>query len=171
MMSVTSSVNTRGFTLIELLITLAIVATLAAMAMPVYSHYINRAKFSELIQATGPIKTALDVCTQSHARSELTQDEQDPCLNSAAPFILDETTTSQNPQTEIRSLEVQPLAAGAQTSSAGSIGYSIIVTAKSDLNNNDDNMPLTYQLDGSLDPDQNTLRWTTSGSCLTQGWC
>lgn len=54
-----------GFTLIELMIVVAIVAILAAIAMPAYQTYTKRAKFTEVIAATGPVKTAIEVCVQS----------------------------------------------------------------------------------------------------------
>ncbi|BEU04707.1 pilin family protein [Agarivorans sp. OAG1] len=54
-----------GFTLIELMIVVAIVAILAAVALPAYQTYTNRAKFSEVIAATGPAKTAVEVCWQT----------------------------------------------------------------------------------------------------------
>ncbi|MBS4701484.1 MULTISPECIES: prepilin-type N-terminal cleavage/methylation domain-containing protein [Aeromonas] len=54
-----------GFTLIELMIVVAIVAILAAIALPAYQTYTKKAKFSEVVSATGAFKTAVEVCYQT----------------------------------------------------------------------------------------------------------
>lgn len=54
-----------GFTLIELMITIAIVGILAAIAVPSYLSYTDKAKFSEVVLATGPYKMAVDLCAQT----------------------------------------------------------------------------------------------------------
>ena len=52
----------KGFTLIELMIVVAIIGILAAIAIPAYNDYTKRAKFSEVVQATQALKTAVEVC-------------------------------------------------------------------------------------------------------------
>jgi type IV pilus assembly protein PilA len=49
----------KGFTLIELMIVVAIVAILAAIAMPAYQNYVIRTKVTEGISAAIPVKTAV----------------------------------------------------------------------------------------------------------------
>ncbi|MBZ6065450.1 prepilin-type N-terminal cleavage/methylation domain-containing protein [Aeromonas schubertii] len=54
-----------GFTLIELMIVVAIVAILAAIALPAYQNYTKKARFSEVVTATGGVKAAVEVCYQN----------------------------------------------------------------------------------------------------------
>lgn len=54
----------KGFTLIELMIVVAIIGILAAVAIPSYSNYTNKAKFSEVVLSTSGMKTAIEVCAQ-----------------------------------------------------------------------------------------------------------
>jgi type IV pilus assembly protein PilA len=54
-----------GFTLIELMIVVAIVAILAAIALPAYQDYTRRARATEVVVATGGFKTGVEVCAQS----------------------------------------------------------------------------------------------------------
>jgi len=55
----------QGFTLIELMIVVAIVAILAAVALPAYQDYTRRARATEVVAATGGYKVGVEVCAQS----------------------------------------------------------------------------------------------------------
>lgn len=55
-----------GFTLIELMIVIAIIGILAAIAVPQYSIYTARAKYSEVIASVDRYKTAVSICAQTH---------------------------------------------------------------------------------------------------------
>jgi len=70
----------KGFTLIELMIVIAIIGILAAVALPAYSDYTNRAKMSEVILAASVCRTEVTEIVQTNSALQTT-----PLCESANP--------------------------------------------------------------------------------------
>ena len=132
----------KGFTLIELMIVVAIIGILAAVALPAYQNYSNRAAFSELVLAVTPLKTAVELAIQTRSPTAIGD------LDNAALGI--------------------PASVGIATGTHGQTVASGAIT----MTWQDDGTPLdgiTYILtaQGITPP----VQWAESGSCLTNGFC
>ncbi|MGE6168758.1 pilin [Aeromonas media] len=141
-----------GFTLIELMIVVAIVAILAAIALPAYQTYTKRAKFSEVIAATGPAKTAVEVCVQG----------SDGAV-SAALMTICATAAESAVSGAFDTTKVDSVEADAR----GNNGVDITATGDSAIFGSNP----TYVLVGTADTTSRQVLWAISGSCKTDGLC
>lgn len=135
-----------GFTLIELMIVVAIVAILAAVALPAYQNYTNKAKFSEVIAATGPVKTAIEICVQSNGIS--TPADGDVCMVAANAADITDATYVNTIATTVASAD-----------------YVITATSTGITSTN-----YTYIMTGDV-TSNGVVNWSKSGTCVTNNLC
>jgi type IV pilus assembly protein PilA len=86
-------VTQKGFTLIELMIVIAIIGILAAVAVPQYQLYTQKAKFSEVIVATTPFKVGVEVCV---TQLGITSNPISGCTSGINGMPTNATTASEN---------------------------------------------------------------------------
>jgi type IV pilus assembly protein PilE len=83
----------RGFTLIELMITVAIVAILAAVAIPSYSAYVTRGRITDAVKGLSEMRLKMEQYFQDW-RTYTTGDANDSCQVGAGPAPVPAATSN-----------------------------------------------------------------------------
>ena len=133
----------NGFTLIELMIVVAIIGILAAVALPAYQNYSNRAAFSELVLAVTPRKTAVELAIQTRNPAAIAS-----LVGGELGIPADVT-------------------AAASTHGAAVLAGAITMTWEADTSSALNTVTYSLTAGGITPP----VQWTEGGTCLTSGFC
>jgi general secretion pathway protein G len=117
----------RGFTLIELLVTLAIIATLSFLVVPVVQVTVQRSKEAELRAALKEIRRAIDAYKQSSEAGEIEEPKGEisgypPDLNVLADGVKFRDEKAKGKKYFLRKLPRDPLHPNADLSAADTWG-------------------------------------------------
>jgi general secretion pathway protein G len=137
-----TSMRSRGFTLIELVITVAIVAVLASVALPLNELTAQRAKEQDLRRALREIRTALDAYKQASDDGRIVKRVGESGYPKRLEELAEGVEDQKNPKKEriyfLRRIPRDPLASDANASAADTWGKRSYASPPDDPKEGDD---------------------------------
>lgn len=144
--------NQQGFTLIELMIVVAIIGILAAIAIPAYSNYTTKARFTEVISMTSGLKTGVEACVADGS-----------CLSGGNLTAVPVLVQGQGGSGDLPALPVAT--PNTDPNTPVTISSTGVITAKASTTGG--LAGETYILTPSIAADGH-VNWAVSGTCLTR---
>jgi len=139
----------QGFTLIELMIVVAIIGILAAIAIPQYQNFTNKAAFKDVTSRVAPYKLAIELCVQEVGRTNLTQ-----CIPGRAGTLGNIPNDYSSTTGDLASITITGAGIITATTAAGKFGQAATVD---------------YILTPNATAD--AITWGKSGACVAAGLC
>ena len=128
------------------MIVVAIIGILASVALPAYQTYTQKARFSEVVLATTPFKSAVEVAAQTVTAVAANLDNGKNGIPAAAG--------ASGEVKSVTTVDGKITATSAATYGDGSTSYTYILTPT--LSGTNVAIP---------------VQWTASGTCVAQGLC
>jgi type IV pilus assembly protein PilA len=131
-----------GFTLIELMIVVAIIGILSSIAIPAYSTYVRKARFTEVVVLVNGVKRAVELCLAENGND---------IVSCQVPGTNGIPANQTNPTATVASIQVlAPMAIvmGTGTAKVGGAYYYLYPSISNGV-----------------------TKWTKGGTCVALGLC